>query len=193
MPKLTITKKWQQKRAEVACSARASYSLVDLDSSEEYLDSSSNSDESSDDNFIDLDNLDDANIIIEQLRVISTVGSKKKRCPSVYIENSKHTRQRRNKTFREAAIRSLKITHFFSSIQPLMVDNDESYRDFQDQGDQSDDELEEELDDKVLSTTEKAHYLAVLYFLRLHLQGQKKIEASKTVADIVNSGPWLAR
>ncbi|CAG8799636.1 19386_t:CDS:2 [Cetraspora pellucida] len=173
MSKLTITKKWQQKRAKVACSAHASYSLVDLDSSEEYLDSSGNSDESLDDNFIELDNLDDANIIIEQLRAFLLVGSKKKGAllsmlGILNVQDKEEIRPSEKHT------------------QPPMVDNDENYRDFQDQGDQGDDELEEVLDDEVLSTTEEAHYLAVLYFLHLCLQGQKKIEVSKTVADIVN-------
>lgn len=49
------------------------------------------------------------------------------------------------------------------------------------------------MNNEVLSPTEEACYLADLYFLQLHLQGQKKIEVSKTVTSIVNSGPWLAR
>ncbi|CAG8576091.1 13650_t:CDS:2, partial [Cetraspora pellucida] len=56
----------QQKRAEVAHFAHVSYSFVDLDSSEKYVDSSSNIDKSSDDNFIKINNLDDANLSIEQ-------------------------------------------------------------------------------------------------------------------------------
>lgn len=67
----------QQKRAVQARSAHASSSLVDLDSSEEYIDSDGNSDESSDDNFMELNNLDDANLAIEQLRAASAVGSEK--------------------------------------------------------------------------------------------------------------------
>ncbi|CAG8814155.1 25305_t:CDS:2 [Gigaspora margarita] len=164
-----------------AHSACASSFLVDLDSSEKYIDSNDNLDESSNNNFMELDNLDDANLAIEQLCAASVV---------------------------EAAIESLKITKFFSITQSPIVDNDESYEDFQDQDNQGDDEFDEELDEeldkkekkiciaieyveevmnnKVLSPTKEAHYLAVFYFLRLCLQDQKKIKASKTVTSIVN-------
>ncbi|CAG8816045.1 4882_t:CDS:1, partial [Dentiscutata erythropus] len=67
MTKPKSTKKAQQTKAVLARSARISYSLVDPDSSEEYVDSNDNSDESSDDNFMKLDDLGDANLIIEAL------------------------------------------------------------------------------------------------------------------------------
>ncbi|CAG8753190.1 2656_t:CDS:2, partial [Cetraspora pellucida] len=178
MTKLLPIKKLQQKRAEVA---RSAYALIDLNSNEEYINSDDNSDESSDDNFMELDCLDEVDLIIEQLRAV-----KKTRCPAVYIGNSKHTRQRKNKTFREAAIGSLKITHFFSNTQLPAIDNDEGYGDFQDQDDQvvglsAIEFVNQVMNDETLSKTEEAHYLAVLYFLRLRLQ------------DIVNGGLWLAR
>ncbi|CAG8740373.1 13014_t:CDS:2, partial [Dentiscutata erythropus] len=51
------TKKAQQTKAVLARSACISYSLIDLDSSEEYVDSNDNSDKSSDNNFMELDDL----------------------------------------------------------------------------------------------------------------------------------------
>ncbi|CAG8729012.1 18192_t:CDS:2, partial [Dentiscutata erythropus] len=119
MTKLKSTKKAQQTKAVLAHSAHISYSLVDLDSSKEYVDSNDNSKESSDDNFMELDDLGDANLIIETLT-------------------------RKNKAFKEAAIESYKITQFFSNALP-MVNNDQSYKNFQDQNNQGDDELNKEL------------------------------------------------
>ncbi|CAG8811727.1 24145_t:CDS:2, partial [Cetraspora pellucida] len=143
MPKPTITKKWQQKRAEVARSACASYSLVDLDSSEEYLDSSGNSDESSDDNFIKLNNLDNVNIIIEQLHAGND---------ELGDELDEELDQKKKK---------------FRSVIEF---------------------VEEVLNDEVLSTTEKARYLAVLYFLHLCLQGQKKSKHQKQSQTLLMKG-----
>ncbi|CAG8853419.1 9075_t:CDS:1, partial [Gigaspora margarita] len=45
MPKETSIKALQKKKAQVARSARVSYSLIDLASSEEYFDSNDDSDE----------------------------------------------------------------------------------------------------------------------------------------------------
>ncbi|CAG8855995.1 39360_t:CDS:1, partial [Gigaspora margarita] len=120
MPKETSIKATQKKKAQVARSARVSYSLIDLASSEEYFDSNDDSDESSDDNFMELEDPDE---IIRLLTV-----SPKKKTALLYISEIK--------TFREAAVRSLKISDFFSNNQQLAADNDESSRDFQDQNDQ---------------------------------------------------------
>ncbi|CAG8547562.1 28346_t:CDS:2 [Gigaspora margarita] len=49
------------------------------------------------------------------------------------------------------------------------------------------------INEKELSKTDKTHYTSVLYFLRLLLDGQEKIEVSGTVVKVVNGGPWLAR
>ncbi|CAG8801826.1 25850_t:CDS:2, partial [Gigaspora margarita] len=145
MPKETGIKALQKKKAQVAHSAQCvSYSFINLASSEEYFDSNDDSDESSDNNFMELEDLDE---IIRHLA-------------------------------------------FFSNNQQLVADNDESSRDFQNQNNQGGEVLGEE---SVLSRAEEARYMTVLYFLRLLLQGQKKLEAAKMVANIVNGGPWLAR
>ncbi|CAG8766013.1 6408_t:CDS:2, partial [Dentiscutata erythropus] len=47
MPKISTVKKLQKQKAVIAC-----FAFVDLDSSEEYINSSSNSDESSDNGFM---------------------------------------------------------------------------------------------------------------------------------------------
>ncbi|CAG8530434.1 1529_t:CDS:2 [Cetraspora pellucida] len=116
MPKLANIKKLQKKRAEVAHSVLANY--VDLDSSEEYVDSSGNSDESLDENF-ELNDHDQANSIIERLFAASAAA------------------------FREAARGSLKISHFFNN-QLSITDHEEDAEDFQ----KLDGNLSEELDEE---------------------------------------------
>ncbi|CAG8841710.1 34657_t:CDS:2, partial [Gigaspora margarita] len=60
MPKETSIKALQKKKAQVAHSARrVSYSLIDLASNEEYFDSNDDLDESSDDNFMELEDPDE--------------------------------------------------------------------------------------------------------------------------------------
>ncbi|CAG8737726.1 4333_t:CDS:2 [Cetraspora pellucida] len=186
MPKLANIKKLQKERAEVARSALANY--VDLDSSKEYIDSSSNSDESSNENF-ELNDYDQANSIIEK-----------------------------NKAFKEAAKGSLKISHFFNN-QLSITDHEEDAEDFQSQEYQNEENLNKELDgnlseeldeetkkihsaiefidnvmrEETLFKTEEAHYTAVIYFYRLFLKGQKKMNAAKAVSDVIDDGPWLAK
>ncbi|CAG8820587.1 29089_t:CDS:2, partial [Gigaspora margarita] len=132
MPKETDIKALQKKKAQ------------------EYFDSNDDSDESSDDNFMEYEDPD---------KIIRLLAA-----------------------FREAAVGSLKISQFFSNNQQLAANNDESSRDFQDQNDQggetSGEESGEELDEKKK------------FIIRL---SQKKLEAAKMVANIVNGRPWLAR
>ncbi|CAG8813560.1 19131_t:CDS:2 [Gigaspora margarita] len=68
MPIQLRIRKLQQKKAEIACSAFVSYSLIDIDSSEEYVYSS---DKSSNNNFMKFDNSNKMNLIIEQLYLVS--------------------------------------------------------------------------------------------------------------------------
>ncbi|CAG8510659.1 3871_t:CDS:2 [Scutellospora calospora] len=126
MPKLKNTRKLQKKRAEIARFARTNYSLIDLNSSSE------NSSESSDD---DLDNYGE-NSIIEQLLAASQMSFEKKKRPAVYIGNSKRTRQRKNKAFREAAKGSLKLSHYFNNTQLSAANNNENTENLQDQENQ---------------------------------------------------------
>ncbi|CAG8826684.1 15263_t:CDS:2, partial [Gigaspora margarita] len=44
-----------------------------------------------------------------------------------------------------------------------------------------------------LSETEKARYIATLYFLQLLFNGKRKIKASKAVAKVIRGGPWFAK
>ncbi|CAG8817342.1 4453_t:CDS:2, partial [Cetraspora pellucida] len=173
MPKLANIKKLQKERAEVAHSALANY--VDLDSNKEYVDSSSNSDESSDENF-ELNDHNQVNSIIEK------------------------------------AVRgSLKISYFFNN-QLSTTDYEEDAEDFQSQEYQDEENLNKELNgnlseeldeetkkihsaiefiDNVMSEetlfkTKEACYTAVIYFYRLLLKGQKKMDAAKAISDVIN-------
>ncbi|CAG8631308.1 1430_t:CDS:2, partial [Cetraspora pellucida] len=46
--------------------------------------------------------------------------------------------------------------------------------------------------EETLSKTEEARYTAVIYFYRLLLKGQKKMDAAKVVSDVIDGGLWLA-
>ncbi|CAG8845430.1 26211_t:CDS:2, partial [Gigaspora margarita] len=183
-----------KKRAEVARSApRNYYFFVDLKSSEKYIDLDGSSGQSSD-NFMELVNPDK---IINRL----AVSSFEKKRPATYTRNSKCIQQRRNKILKEAAVGNSKILHFFSSVQPLAIDSNKSDEDLQSQEHQSEKkkELNEEerihkaiefvngvMSEEILSKAEEARYIAVLYFFQLYLKSQMKIEAAKTVTEVVN-------
>ncbi|CAG8479100.1 4305_t:CDS:2, partial [Cetraspora pellucida] len=129
-------KKVATEKSRIAHSAFASYSLIDVDSSEEYVYSSN---KSSDDNFIKFDNSDEMNLIIKQLHSALTVSFKKKECPTTYIRNFKCIWQRKNKVFRKVVIGSKK-----SSKEPskeLGKELDEELG--EESGDKSDKEIDE--------------------------------------------------
>ncbi|CAG8685396.1 13733_t:CDS:2 [Cetraspora pellucida] len=64
----------QQKKAEIAYFAFASYFFINVNSSKEYVYSS---DKGSNNNFMEFDNSDEINLIIEQLYSASTDGDEK--------------------------------------------------------------------------------------------------------------------
>ncbi|CAG8745712.1 14348_t:CDS:2, partial [Cetraspora pellucida] len=154
----------------------------------EYESTNSNKDENSDDNFIEnndvLDNNRGINSIIDHLLAASKASIKR------YCN------------------RKLKITSFFftTNTQLLVIDDNEDIGDhsFSDR-EYSDSKSEDEeslinnaikfvnkiLNEKMVSKTERTHYTAVLYFLRLLLDCQGKIEASETVVKVVNDGELI--
>ncbi|CAG8847013.1 8132_t:CDS:2, partial [Gigaspora margarita] len=101
--------------------------------------------------------------------------------------------------------RSLKISQFFSSTDPGSAVNELSNESEDKNKSNNEDTTEQDEISKAiefvneiirvdqLSDAERAHYMAVLYFLRLLLNGKKKIEASEAVAEVVGSGLWLAK
>ncbi|CAG8620694.1 10986_t:CDS:2 [Cetraspora pellucida] len=146
------------------------------------------------DEFTELNNSNKVNLVV---KLFLAKGLEKKVCSVVYIRNSKCIQQRKNKEFREAAIGSLKIIDFFSNTQLPVANSDN-----EELNEESDEKLGKELNEKkifraiefvnqiinkeALIKTEEAYYIAVLYFLRLLLQGQKKMKTSKTVIYIIN-------
>ena len=107
----------------------------------------------------------------------------------VYVGNSKRTKQRKNKTLREAAVGSLSILQFFSSTSYENEQGKDDNEDDNEDNNKDDNEGMTEKEKKIanaiefvnkvireekLSDAEKARYTATLYFLRLLFNGKKK-------------------
>ncbi|CAG8801248.1 3344_t:CDS:2, partial [Cetraspora pellucida] len=156
MPKLANIKKLQKERAEVACSVLTNY--VNLDSSEEYVDSSVNSNESSDKNF-ELNDHNQVNSIIEDAEDFQS---------QEYQDEKNLNKELGGNLNKELDEETKKIHNAIKFVDNVMRE-------------------------KTLFKTEEAHYTAVIYFYRLHLKGQKKMDAAKVVSDMIDGRPWLAK
>ncbi|CAG8795842.1 44575_t:CDS:2, partial [Gigaspora margarita] len=145
------------------------------------------------DDYFQKKDINGANLVISRLLAALAANFKKKTCPATYISNSKRTRQRKNKLLREVAVGFLKISQFFFSAnnntdminEGILIDRLDSNEIISETIEFVNDVIREEQ----LSDAEKAHYIAVLYFLWLLLKGEKKIEVSETVAKVVSSRP----
>ncbi|CAG8648645.1 16006_t:CDS:2, partial [Cetraspora pellucida] len=163
--------------------------LVSSDESETDSLVSSDYDTQEDDYFQDNDDDNGVNLVIKQLLAASAVSFKKRSRSAVYVGNSKRTKQRKNKTLREAAGKN---------------DNEDDNKDNNEDDNEGMTEKEKKIANAIefvnkvireekLSEAKKACYTATLYFLRLLFNGKKKIKASEAVAEVIGGGPWFAK
>ena len=110
----TSTTRASTTRASTTRASKA-VDLVSSDKSETNSLVSSDYNTQEDDYFQDDDDDNGVNLVIKQLLAASAASFKKRSHPAVYVGNSKRTKQRKNKTLREAAVGSLSILQFFSS------------------------------------------------------------------------------
>ena len=142
--KRTSTTRTNSTRTSTTRASKA-VDLVSSDESETDSLVSSDYDTQEDDYFQDDDDDNGVNLVIKQLLAAAAASFKKRSRPAVYVGNSKRTKQRKNKTLREAAVGSLSILQFFSST---------SYENEQGKDDNEDDNEDNNEDDNE-SMTEK--------------------------------------
>ncbi|CAG8725191.1 4699_t:CDS:2, partial [Cetraspora pellucida] len=163
---------------------------IDLWSSEEYESDVSNVDIAynfqediydfeEDDNELDSER---ANLIINHLLTVSAASIKKKKHPPFILG----TQNERNKE-------KIKSVNESPSENESESENNESMTEYEKEIQKTIEFVNDVICNEQLSNTEKARYMAVMYYLRLLFNGKKKIQASEAVAEVVNGRPWLAR